>query len=192
MSTGASARSRFAGEVRVDTGRVLRFRIRCSRSSVTRVRRKWPYWSKPLTAAVAVVDQVHQVDPALRLLDADEELGQFGGRARAGLRQFAGLADDRVGRAQRRARRLPPSPRATSARPSRRRENGVSARVALGQRGRRLAEVGEDRRGGVGEALQAAHRRAELAQEGRGTCAARLPARRRVRSWLRRRRPSWR
>ena len=35
----------------------------------------------------------------------------------------------------------------------------------FGQRGRRLAEVGEDRRAGVGEALEAAHREPELAQE---------------------------
>ena len=45
--------------------------------SVTRLRPKWPYWSKPLIAPVAVVDQVDQVVQALGLLGADEELGEL-------------------------------------------------------------------------------------------------------------------
>ncbi len=65
-----------------------------------------------------VVDQFDQAVPALGLLQAGEQLRQFGRRRDAGLRQLGRLAHDRVGFAEDRARRLRRSRRGSSAPPS--------------------------------------------------------------------------
>ena len=114
-----------------------------------------------------VVDQFDQAVPAAGLLEVDEELRQFARSATTPrLRQFARPCG-RPGRLRGRSgpEASPASPRLFSATVVAS-ENGVSVRVASVSDGRRLAEVFEDRRAGVGEALQAAHRLAELAQEG--------------------------
>ena len=113
-----------------------------------------------------VVDQVDEAVEALRFLGAGEEFGQLRRRAGAGLGQVAGVLRT-TGSA---ARRVGPasSPVAPSdfSETVEAAENGVSRRVASVNEGAALPSVGEGRRGRVGEALQAAHRRAELAQEG--------------------------
>ena len=113
-----------------------------------------------------VVDQVHQEVPALRFVDAAEELRQLRRRAGAGLGEVAGLDHDRVGGTQGRAGNFAGRAERLQ-RHGRGGGEGSQLTGGLGERGGGLAEVGEDRGGGVGEALQAAHREAELTQEGR-------------------------
>ena len=160
--------------------------------SVTRVREKWPYWSKPLVAAVAVVDQFDEAVQAPVFLVLARNFASSSVGLAPVLGQVARLRTTGSAAREDRARRLRRRRRATSAPRSRLPRTGSACRVASVSDGRRLAEVCEDRRGGVGEALQAAHRRAELAQEGGELAAATLPVRRRVRRSPGRRRRRWR
>ena len=114
--------------------------------------------------AGAVVDQVDDVVEAPGLLRADEELGERGGRADSRAGHVAGLLDDRVGGAEGRARRFGGVAEGLEGDGGRR---GERAQVAgrFGQRRGRLVEVGEDRRGRIGEAFEVVHRGPELAQE---------------------------
>ena len=153
-------------------------RIRGSWSASTSVRPKWPYLVEAVERRGRVVDQVDQAVPALGLLrcwrrtSASSVVG-----ATPVLASSRRLAHDRVGFARRSGpdgfagrRRGSSAPRSSAS------ENGVSSAGRVGQRRRRLAEVGEDRRGGVGEALQAAHRQCGTRAGRWGTSAATLPA----------------
>ena len=143
---------------------------------VTRRRVKWPYLVESVGGGGAVVDQVDEAVEAPGFLGAGEEFGQVRGRAGAAAGQVAascvttGSAARSVGPA---TSPVAPSDFSETVEAA---EKGVSSAGRFGERGRRLAEVGEDRRGGVGEALQAAHRACGTRAGRRGTCAARLPA----------------
>ena len=139
-----------------------------------------------------VVDQVDEAVPAPVFLSADEELAPVRSvGVDAGLGQVAGLADDRVGFARTSGRTLRRRRRGSSARPSRRRRTGSasgSLRSAPAPPGRgRRRPAWRRRRSPAGCASSCGTRAGRW-----GTCAATLPARRRVRRSPGRRRRRWR
>ena len=108
---------------------------------------------------------VGQAVPAIGLLDADEELGQFGRRLHADFarsRAFftTGSASAKIG-----PEASPASPRLFSETVSAS-ENGVRVPGRVGQRRRRVAEVFEHRRARVGEVFRLAIVWRNSAQEG--------------------------